>query len=881
MWQARLATVVVLGLLLPAAGLAQEDRFRTARIADEASSSGAPETIATGDLNKDGLFDAAVTNIRDSSVTIWEGLPALPEFGLPREFGVCSEIEDCGNVPIGGFPADVLLVDVDDDKVLDMIVSNATSDEILIFKGNGDLSFQSLSSVLIRQPGGDPQRSRPSGLALGDFNRDGNDDIVVANEGTEGTHGTVDVFFGNGAGEFTNCCPDPDTCTTDIPVCPSSCVEGVEPACTPLATEALTHRVAVGLVNSDQFLDILALNTRSNSISIFFGDGTGRFTSGGTVATGQEPRDFELVDVNHDHHLDIVTTQITSPTDSTPDSVAVLLGTGTGTFGPRTTYPVGTDPRGLSVGDVNGDGDPDIVVANNRSVDVSVLLGDGTGVFGRARQYVADSQPMDVNLLPFDENDTLDIVSANVAGNDGTLATLFNLGDGSFNAVEDISADFVPTSAVAADVDNDGLPDVVMAREGGTLAIFSALRTGGFQPPRVISLGGTNVRPLGIVVADFNSDGFLDVAFTDNNLSRLGVLLGRRRGEFGPVKFFATAGSPVAIASGDFNNDHHPDLAVTNNTGPPGQVSMLLGQGDGNFGAFTTVPVDAVPNYMVAGDFNNDGRDDLVVLNVGGDDVSVAGRTFSLIISGNPTVDSRPTMAQFPAALTAGYINDDDALDFIFGSTSTAGGEPSLKIYLNDPENPLTFTRRTAQSGESAVGLAARDYDGDLLVDVLVASASANEADLMLNTGVPSAPLQRESNFGVSRMPVAAIAADFNGDGCYDAATVNTDNSSRNLSVLTNNCTLPIPRGIPRGDANGDGVVTAADTIAVALEVMDGDGQAVERIGGGSFQAQPTVDNNGDGEMNTKDVIGVDANGDGLVTGQDANAAARLIFLGT
>ena len=88
MWQARLATAVaVLGLLLPAAARGQ-DRFRSAHIADEASSFGAPENMATGDLNKDGLFDAAVTNIRDSSVTIWEGLPALPEFGLPVEFGV-------------------------------------------------------------------------------------------------------------------------------------------------------------------------------------------------------------------------------------------------------------------------------------------------------------------------------------------------------------------------------------------------------------------------------------------------------------------------------------------------------------------------------------------------------------------------------------------------------------------------------------------------------------------------------------------------------------------------------------------------------------------------------------------------------------------------
>jgi len=165
---------------------------------------------------------------------------------------------------------------------------------------------------------------------------------------------------------------------------------------------------------------------------------------------------------------------------------------------------------------------------------------------------------------------------------------------------------------------------------------------------------------------------------------------------------------------------------------------------------------------------------------------------------------------------------------------------------------PLTF------SGNNVWDLAARDISGDLLPDLVVSvqGVGVNAVFGLVSRGA-SRGFETVANVPVNRSPTSIIAADFDGDGRYDVATT-ASNIAGTVSVLTNIGATPIIRG----DANGDGKVTAADLLAAARKLRDGAATRVEQAGNGLYRAAP----------------GADANGDGLVTAQDVQALVHRLF---
>jgi hypothetical protein len=312
---------------------------------------------------------------------------------------------------------------------------------------------------------------------------------------------------------------------------------------------------------------------------------------------------------------------------------------------------------------------------------------------------------------------------------------------------------------------------------------------------------------------------------------------------------------------------------------------VLIQQANRTFAAPVSVPVDDTPTGIATGDLNGDHRDDFVVANTSGNTVSIvvsqANGTFRKMQTISPEVLSNGS----PDTVTIADFDGDQKPDFAVGLRIAGQGQPTVRVFKGAGDGTVSPIEPGVQAGLIITSLVARDFTGDRVVDLGVLNETDNAVRVLCGSGSGSfVPRQSDQ---VSRRPVFLAAGDFDGDGRYDAATVNNDASSNNASVLTNcigtvdkgdcinisepsasqciHADIPVPA---RGDGNADGIRSAADLVALAAEIADGDGEQVEDIA--------VVDTSGIAPN-----AGVDANGDGRVDRQDELALAYRIFSGT
>jgi hypothetical protein len=165
---------------------------------------------------------------------------------------------------------------------------------------------------------------------------------------------------------------------------------------------------------------LVASNLGSDNVSVFLGNGDGTFGTRADFATGNLPLGVAVRDLNGDGKPDLAIANGGS------DNVSVLLGNGDGTFGARTDYPTGLNPRSVAIEDLNADGKPDIAVANNGPFTVTVLLGNGDGTFGSKLSYGTGANPVALAIGDMNRDGKPDIVTSN--NSSGTVSILRNLG---------------------------------------------------------------------------------------------------------------------------------------------------------------------------------------------------------------------------------------------------------------------------------------------------------------------------------------------------------------------------------------------------------------------------------------------------------------------
>jgi hypothetical protein len=339
---------------------------------------------------------------------------------------------------------------------------------------------------------------------------------------------------------------------------------------------ASAQSVAVGDFNGDGIQDLATTNYLSGTVTVQLGNGSGRFSSTGSpIATGQYPRSVVVGDFNGDGIQDLA---IANSGDNT---VTVLSGNGSGGFTATAGSPfaVGNYPYAIVEGDFNGDGIPDLATANYSGNNVTVLLGNAAGGFSAAAgsPFAVGSGPFSLALADFNGDGIPDIAVANIAGNN--VAVLLGNGSGGFAAApgSPFAAGSEPGSVIAGDFNGDGFADLAIANTtGNNVSVLLGNGAGGFTgaPGSPFAVG---TEPVLIVAADFNGDGIQDLASANIAGNNVSVLLGNGTGGFMPSNGgpFATGTGPFALAVGDFNGDGAVDLAIPNFGS--NNVQVLLG----------------------------------------------------------------------------------------------------------------------------------------------------------------------------------------------------------------------------------------------------------------------------------------------------------------
>lgn len=356
----------------------------------------------------------------------------------PAAFGQTHTFAPVVNYDTGtnSGPAAVVAADLNGDGQLDLLTANFYSSTVGVLLGTGAGSF---GGTALFSTG---TSSYPSSLAVADVNGDGHLDVLTANS----LLNTVGVLLGTGTGTLANQ-TDYSTGATSNPRC-----------------------LAVADVNGDGYLDVLTANTGGNTVGVLLGTSSGGFEAVATYATGplSGPLSLAVADVNGDGYLDLLTA------NSTADAVGVMLGTGQGSFRAVTPYAVGPNSRpfAVAVADVNGDGKLDVLTANSGTGTAGVLLGTGTGSFNTVRTSSTGpaSQPLGLAVADVNGDGHPDLLAATASS--PTVCLLLGTGTGSFGTATPYSAgpNSYPRSVTAADVNGDGKLDVLTANGGNNTA---------------------------------------------------------------------------------------------------------------------------------------------------------------------------------------------------------------------------------------------------------------------------------------------------------------------------------------------------------------------------------------------------------------------------
>jgi hypothetical protein len=773
---------------------------------------------------------------------------------------------------------DVVVNPINDDPTLDAI-SDVTIDE--------DAPEQTVALTGITAGGGESQQlnvtaehatpggrrstygetiTRPAESVIADLNGDTHLDFAVVDYAST----TLNVFLSEGDGNFQE---------------PRAFQVGQNPL-----------HLAIGDFNDDGLLDFVTSNRWQNSsgffsASVIFGDGSGGFSESTELQIGQAPADLRVADLNRDGIDDVLVTC------SQALSVAILISNGDGTFLDATYVSTAVAPHDLVLDDLDHDGDLDMIVANREGNEIQMFRGDGAAGFTAPSTIPqTGTWPNTLQSGDLDGDGNTDFVTVYGQGDRTKVSLHYGLGNGSFSSPETVTFAGFVLRVQLADFDGDGSIDIIATLpDDDQVEVAINDDSLSFAKRYLIPF---DREPHELSVADINRDGWNDILVSGVEAGTVGILYTEQtillthnldytspaseaslqispgsnlNGSaifrvtvedaglngtlddplFADATSFSVGTDPHSVSVGDFNGDGKQDLVTADRNDD--NVSILLGDGSGAFSDATTFSVGDEPQSIFLSDFNGDGNQDVATANSGDDNVSI------LLGDGSGSFMAAANVASGPvsSSVSVGDFNGDGKQDLVVTNDTPSN---AVSILLGDGtgsfSSPTTFA-----VGLRPYSVSVGDFDGDGHQDLAVVNHSDDNVSILLGDGNGS--FAAATNFAVNDQPVFVSVGDFNGDGNQDLVTANF--LSKNVSILLGDGSGSFaeavnfgvgsgPETLSVGDFNGDGkqdVATAnVNGNDVSILLGDGSGSFAEAANFGVGSGPETVsvgDFNGDG----------------------------------
>lgn len=556
-----------------------------------------PLAIAPEDVDGDGKPDLIGSETNQLTVQRNLGQPQyyVYQFAPPTTFAA------------SGTPLYTVVVDLNGDGISETVVSNFSSNSLSIFQINTARKAPAITSL--------SPDSSATGTTVNirgvNFNTDPAANIVyfgaVRAQVTRATNFELAVTVPAGAtyqyatvlnraNGLTGYAFRPFTHTFVSPYGSAVPANFYRPR-TDFATGALPYGMAMGDLDGDGKSEIVTANFNDNTVSVLYNNSsggqinTGSFSARTNFTVGANPYAVAIGDVDGDGKADLVVANYGASTVSVLRNTTAGSGIGATSFASKVDYPVGsfTYPISVAIGDVDGDGKADLVTANSLSNTVSVLRNTSTtgsitpASFALHADFATGAFPHSVAIGDVDGDYRPDVVTANQQA--GTVSVLRNTAvSGSINASSlapkaDFAVGSDPYSVVIGDLNRDQKPELLIANH-------SAFGNGALTALRNVSLPGTvnfdaaqrllsnSNMPFSAIIADVNGDGEPDVVQTNSASGKLSILphLYSYSGEIIPSLFgspaeFATGGYPVAVAAGDLDGDGLAEVVTANAAG--------------------------------------------------------------------------------------------------------------------------------------------------------------------------------------------------------------------------------------------------------------------------------------------------------------------------